>query len=153
MFNYNWNIDKNCCYFEDINWKKINPIFQEFWTFGSLYSSRNDNSDYLIEKLKQAKINEVELFDIDMFNAHSLKMALNPENYKFKIRKLSLTSIDHCLLKGLEIENIILIGWKILQLSVLKSTSIIYRILSALPSNMTVKLGQISSDNYNVFFI
>ena len=107
----------------------------------------------MIEKLKQSKINEVELFNIYVHNAHNLKIVLNPENYSFKIRKLSLKRIEYCFLKDLEIENTILIDWKIIQLSVLKSASIIYRILSTLPCNMTVKLGKISSDNYNVVFI
>ena len=103
--------------------------------------------------LKHAKINEVELFNMKMENAHNLEKVLNAKNYNFKIKELSLEGIKYCLLEGLEIKNTLLNSWKILQLSELKSASNIYKILSALPSNMTVKLGQISSDNYYGVFI
>ena len=62
--------------------------------------------------IKQAEINEVELFDIKVDKARNLKIALNLENYNLKIRELSLEGIEYCLLKDLEIWNTTLISWK-----------------------------------------
>ena len=121
--------------------------------FGSIYLDWNHNPGYIIKKLKHAKINEVELFDIKIYKAHNLEKVLNAKNYNFKIKKLSLEGIEYCLLEDLEIKNTLLNCWKILQLSELKSASNIYKILSTLPSNMTVKLGQISSGNYYGVFM
>ena len=62
--------------------------------------------------INQAEINNVELFDIKVDKARNLKIALNLENYNFKIRELSLEGIKYCLLKDLEIGNTTLISWK-----------------------------------------
>ena len=80
-------------------------------------------------------------------------MMLNPDNYNFKLWKLSLTSMDHSLLEDIDIENITKINIKTLQLSKLESTSVAYNILSSLPNNMIVQFGRISSDEYTLKFV
>ena len=120
--------------------------------FGSIYLDWNDDPDYIIEKLKHAKISEVEELNIEIDEAHNLRKVLNSKNYNFKVKNLSLEEIEYSLLKLFKTKNTLLNSWKILQLSVCQLDSM-FKILSALPKNMTVKFGQITLNNYYGVFI
>ena len=68
-----------------------NPISKPFKRVGNIVIRYSDDLHIILDRLKEAQLDEVQNLAFEQFDFNSLVTATNPHNFNYKIQRLDLT--------------------------------------------------------------